>query len=103
MACKLNLILDEYNRVKIPQIPDFYINANEISSIVDGQVYAIFSQAPVRPYDTFWGAVYFKKIPIIFMLCLFVDLKRGRQAERYWPDVGKSVEFLSGLLSLTNV
>lgn len=40
--------LDEHSRVLVNQIPKYYINANEIKSLVDGQVFAIFSQAPVE-------------------------------------------------------
>lgn len=78
--------LDEHSRVLVNQIQNYYINANEIKSLVDGQVFAIFSQAPVEKYDNFWEAVYYKNVPVVVMLCSFYDPKRGHQSEQYWPD-----------------
>lgn len=79
-------IIDEHSRVLIKEIPNYYINANEIKSLVDGQVFGIFSQAPVQSYDNFWEAVYYKNVTIVIMLCSFYDPKRGHQSEQYWPN-----------------
>ena len=46
--------LDEHSRVKVEGNPDFYLNANEMKSIVDEKTFAIFGQAPVPPFDNFW-------------------------------------------------
>lgn len=79
-------IVDEHSRVKVPQIDDFYVNANEVRSLVDGKVFATFAQAPVPKFDNFWEAIYYKDISLVIMLCSFFDPKRGHQAQQYWPN-----------------
>lgn len=54
LACKFVVSVDEHSRVKLNNIKNFYINANEVKSLVDGNVFAIFSQAPVEAFDNFW-------------------------------------------------
>ena len=79
--------LDENSALSLPQVgEDYYINANEVRSLVDGQVFSVFSQAPIAPFDNFWEAVYYKDVKLVVMLCMFVDPRRGRQAEPYWPN-----------------
>ena len=36
------------------------------------------------------------------MLCMFVDPKRGRQSQPYWPNPKQSVLFSSGKIKVTN-
>lgn len=96
--------LDEHSRVKIPQLgEEYYINANEVRSLVDGKVFTIFGQAPVAPFDNFWEAAYYKNVILVVMLCMFVDPKRGRQSEPYWPEIGKTALFSNGKISVTAV
>ena len=64
------------------------MNANEVKSVVDGKIFATFSQAPVPPFDNFWEAIYYKNINLVIMLCSFYDPKRGHQAQQYWPEEG---------------
>ena len=46
MVCKYKVKLDHHNRVIVNGVDNFYINASLMKSIVDNQVFAIFSQAP---------------------------------------------------------
>lgn len=71
-------------------------------SLVDGNVFAIFSQAPVKNYDNFWEAVYYKNVSVVIMLCSFFDPKRGHQSEQYWPDTDKHATFSTEKLKVTN-
>ena len=71
-------------------------------SLVDGKVYAIFSQAPVAPVDNFWEAVYYKDVELVVMLCMFNDPKRGRQAEQYWPNPGKPLAYSQNTIKVEN-
>ena len=83
--------------------PDYYLNGNEVRSLMDGKVYAIFTQAPVSPFDNFWEAVYYKDIKLIAMLCMLSDPKRGRQAELYWPKEGDSLVFSNEKIKVENL
>jgi hypothetical protein len=49
-------------------------------SLVDGNIYAIFSQAPIPYFDNFWEAVYYKNVNLVIMLCSFFDPHRGKQS-----------------------
>lgn len=52
-----------------------------MKSIVDNEIFAIFSQAPLpQSFQDFWSAVYHFNIKQIFMIC---PLKG--QADQYWP------------------
>ena len=67
-----------HNRVILEHIEDYYLNASEMKSVVDGYSYAIFAQAPLKNgFGNFWEACYHLKIRTIFMLCAFIDQKRG--------------------------
>lgn len=47
-------------------------------SVLDGQVFAIFAQAPIENVIShFWAASYHHKIRKIIMLCAFEDPNRG--------------------------
>ena len=47
-------------------------------SVLDGEVYAIFAQAPIENVlGHFWAACYHHQIRKIVMLCAFEDPNRG--------------------------
>lgn len=47
-------------------------------SVLDGNLYAIFAQAPVENVvEHFWAACYHHKVRRIIMLCSFEDPNRG--------------------------
>ena len=99
----LLLYSDEHSRVKIPGLgPNYYLNGNEVRSLVDNKIFTIFSQAPVAPFDNFWEAAYYKNVSLVVMLCMFNDPRRGKQSERYWPNEKETVVFSSGNLKVTN-
>ena len=59
-------------------IKNYYLHASVMKSVVDGEPYAIFAQAPVKnSIGHFWEACYHLNIKTIFMLCAFIDPKRG--------------------------
>ena len=88
--------------MNIQHLENYYINANEVRSLVDGEVFAIFSQAPIKAYDNFWEADYYKNVTVIVMLCSFFDPKRGHQSEQYWPNEKSHAIFSSGNLKVVN-
>ena len=44
----------EHSRVKMDENHQFYLNANYVRSLVDDEIFAIFSQAPLAPFDGMW-------------------------------------------------
>jgi len=61
---------------------------------MDKKEFAIFSQAPKKPFDSFWQAVYFKNIDTIVMLCQLSDYQmHWNQADQYWPDKKEALNF----------
>lgn len=59
-------------------MPNFYINASLMRSVIDREVFAVFAQAPVKKViDHFWYACYHYDIRKIIMLCAFQDPNRG--------------------------
>jgi hypothetical protein len=62
-----------------------------VKSLVDGEVFAAFGQAPVPPFNNFWEAVYYQNYQNIFMLCPMIDPRKGKQADRYWPEKNQSI------------
>ena len=81
LVCKFFDYLDNHNRVIVNGIDNFYINGSLMRSIVDNQIFAIFSQAPLpSTFQDFWLASYHFNVKKIFMLC---PLKG--QADQYWP------------------
>lgn len=70
--------LDKHNRIKIESVDNFYINASFMKSVIDGQIYAVFAQAPLlKVVEHFWYACYHYNIPKIVMLCALEDPLRG--------------------------
>ena len=88
MVCKYKVKLDHHNRVIVNGVDNFYINASLMKSIVDNQVFAIFSQAPkCQSFSDFWQACYHFNVKQIFMLCPCVKY----QADQYWPDKNEAL------------
>jgi len=62
----------------LDKVPGFYINASYMRSVLDGSVWSIFAQAPLKKaQEHFWQACFHHKVRKIIMLCAFEDPKRG--------------------------
>ena len=73
-----------------------YFNASEIKLLSGERVIA--TQAPVKPFENFWQVVLEENVGLIVMLCALDDPKRGKQADRYWPDAGEKSLKEGGIL-----
>jgi protein tyrosine phosphatase len=70
--------LDNHSRVRCQSSENYYLNACTMKSIVDGNDFAIFAQAPTpTAIESFWEAIYEKNVKTIIMLCSFYDPRRG--------------------------
>ena len=70
--------VDKHNRIQIENMPNFYINASLMRSVIDNEPYAVFAQAPVKKViEHFWYACYHHNIKKIVMLCSLEDPQRG--------------------------
>ena len=59
-------------------MPNFYINASLMRSVIDNEPYAVYAQAPVKKViDHFWYACYHYNIKKIVMLCSLEDPNKG--------------------------
>ncbi|XP_060581444.1 receptor-type tyrosine-protein phosphatase epsilon-like [Ruditapes philippinarum] len=93
-----NLALNRYNgifpydhsRVKIPAIPDFFMNACYIDGFERQHAY-IASLGPTEKttnhFITFWQMVWYEKSDVIVMLTNLVE-PSGMKCEQYWPEAG---------------
>jgi|JI6StandDraft_1071083.scaffolds.fasta_scaffold37343_1 protein tyrosine phosphatase len=54
-----------------------YVNASHIKLISKGDCAVIASQAPKKPYSTFWKMVLEQNVGLVVMLCAFNDPNRG--------------------------
>lgn len=63
-----------------------YYNASEIRLLHGERIIA--TQAPVEPFEHFWRIVLEENVGLVMMLCALDDPKRGKQADKYWPDKG---------------
>lgn len=75
---------DKNNIIKAKE--ESYYNASEIKLLHGERMIA--TQAPVKPFSSFWKIVLEENVGMIIMLCALEDPKRGKQADQYWPDEG---------------
>mgnify|MGYP001430125790 CR=1 FL=1 len=84
LPCKLLFNADKNNVIK--HKAHNYFNASEIKLLYGERVIA--TQAPVKPFEHFWKVVLEQNVGLLVMLCALEDPKRGKQADKYWPDEG---------------
>ncbi|XP_060576316.1 receptor-type tyrosine-protein phosphatase epsilon-like [Ruditapes philippinarum] len=98
-----NIALNRYNgifpydhsRVKIPAIPDFFMNACYIDGYKRRNAY-IASLGPTEKttnnFITFWQMVWYEKSELIVMLTNLRE-PSGMKCEQYWPESGTTMTY----------